>query len=41
MNMLEADAFNKFDKIVLGAELALSMLRVTGHVNSFSQAVSD
>ena len=41
MNMLEADAFNKFDKIVLGAELALSMLRVTDRVNSFSQAVSD
>ena len=41
MKMLEANKFNTFDKIVLGADLALSMLRATGYASSFSQVVSD
>lgn len=41
MKMLDTKVFNQFNKIVLGAELALSMLRATGYVSSFSQAVLD
>lgn len=41
MKMLQANAFDKFDKIILGTELALSMLHAIHHVSSFSQTVFD
>lgn len=46
MKMLEANEsdsniFGKFNNVVLGAELSLSMIRAIGGANSISQAVSD
>lgn len=41
INESNSNAFSKIDNIVLGAELALSMIRAKGGASSCSQAVSD
>ena len=38
---VQTNIFSRFDKIVLGAELALSMLRKYSRASSFSQYVLD
>lgn len=41
IDIYESGAYNKFDQIILGADLALSVLRATGNASSVSEAVAD
>lgn len=41
ISIYESGAYNKFDQIILGADLALSVLRATGYASSVSEAVAN